>query len=300
MGILQDKVSVSESLVHKLLAAQFPQWANLTIRPVPTAGTQHALYRLGEDMVVRLPHVKDAVGQAEKEFQWLPLMAAQLPLTIPVPLAMGCPEDGYPWPWSIYRWFEGETGTFERISDPRQAAADLGKFISALQRIDPAGGPLSERGVSLTERDPYTRRAITSLRGMIDADTATAAWEASLMAPAWEAAPVWTHGDLFPSNLLVKNGRLTAVIDFGDLGLSDPACDMLGAWSYLPPDVHENFRAELSVSDSTWARGRGWALSIALLALLRFQNANSQLADVAARVIHEVVADHKRGDDGLH
>jgi aminoglycoside phosphotransferase (APT) family kinase protein len=296
---LQGKVSISESLVHQLLTAQFPQWADRPISPVSSAGVQHTLYRLGEDMVVRLPNAKDAVGQAGKEFQWLPTMAAQLPLAIPVPLAMGRPAGGYPWPWSIYRWFEGETGTFERITNPRQAAADLGKFISALQQIDPAGGPLSERGVSLTERDPYTRMAISSLRGLIDADAATEAWEASLMAPAWEAAPVWTHGDLFPSNLLVKNGRLAAVIDFGDLGLSDPACDMLGAWSYLPTDVHEDFRAELSVSDATWTRGRGWALSIALIALFHFQTANSQLANVATRVIHEVLADHKRGVDDL-
>jgi aminoglycoside phosphotransferase (APT) family kinase protein len=296
-GYLPGRVSVSVSLVRRLLTAQFPQWADLPVRPVPSAGTQHALYRLGEDMVVRLPHVEDAVGQARKEFQWLPLMAAQLPLAIPVPLAMGRPAGGYPWRWSIYRWFEGETATVERVADIRQAATDLGKFISALQRIDPAGGPPSGRGVSLTERDSYTRMAIASLRGLIDADAAAAAWEASLMAPAWEAAPVWTHGDLFPSNLLVKDGRLTAVIDFGDLGLSDPACDMLGAWSFLSADVHKFFRAELSVSDATWVRGRGWALSIALLALLHFRGTNSQLANVATRVIREVLADYKGRDD---
>jgi aminoglycoside phosphotransferase (APT) family kinase protein len=251
-------------------------------------------------MVVRLPHTQDAVGQARKEFKWLPKMAAQLPLAIPVPLAMGRPADGYPWPWSIYRWFEGEPGNFEHIVNPRQAATDLGNFISALQRIDPAGGPPSGRGMSLKDRDPETRKAISSLHGLIDANAATAAWEASLMAPAWEAAPVWTHGDLFPSNLLIKNGQLAAVIDFGDLGLSDPACDMLGAWSYLPTNVHEEFRAELSASDATWVRGRGWALSIALLALFYFQTTNSHLKHVAIRVIHDVLADHKRGVNDRH
>jgi aminoglycoside phosphotransferase (APT) family kinase protein len=242
---------------------------------------------------VRLPRVRDAAGQARKEFRWLPRLAPHLPLAIPVPLVMGRPAEGYPWRWSIYRWFEGESAASKRIADTRQAATDLAQFISALQRIDPARGPTSGRGVSLAERDPYTRKAITSLRGVIDTEAATAAWEASLRAPAWEADPVWTHGDLFPSNLLVGHGRLSAIIDFGDLGLSDPACDMLGAWSFLPAEVHKFFRAALPVNDATWARGRGWALSIALLALLYFQSTNSHLAAVATKVIDKVLADHE-------
>jgi aminoglycoside phosphotransferase (APT) family kinase protein len=296
---LPDKVSTSVSLVARLLATQFPQWADLPIKPVPSDGTQHALYRLGEDMVVRLPQVEDADGQARKEFQWLPLLAPCLPLAIPIPLVMGNPADGYPWHWSIYRWFEGDTAATDRIANPRQAATDLGKFISALQRVDPADGPPSARGRSLAERDPYTRAAIASLDGMIDADATTAAWEASLMAPARESAPVWVHGDLFPSNILVKDGRLSAIIDFGDAGLSDPACDMLGAWSFLPVDVHDFFRTELSVSDATWVRGRGWALSIALLALKYFRGANVPIVHVATKVVREVLADHKRSSSGL-
>lgn len=286
-------ISTDVSLVSRLLARQFPHWADLLISPVESAGTQHSLYRLGEDMVIRLPQVEDAVGQAEKEFQWLPLMAAHLPLAIPVPLAMGRPANGYPWQWSIYRWLVGETATVGQIANSRQAATDLGRFLFAFQRVEPADGPPSGRGVTLAERDSYTREAITSLRDLIDADSVTEVWEAALMAPAWESAPVWTHGDLFPSNLLVKDGRLSAVIDFGDLGLGDPACDMLGAWSFLPADSHKNFRAALAVSDATWARGRGWALSIALIALMHFRESNFQLSNVAKRVVDEVVADHK-------
>jgi aminoglycoside phosphotransferase (APT) family kinase protein len=259
----------------------------------------HALYRLGNDMVVRLPQVEDADGQARKEFKWLPLLAPRLPLAIPVPIAMGNPADGYPWHWSVYRWFEGDTAATGRIANQRQAAADLGRFIAALQRADPADGPPSGRGRSLAERDPYTRTAIAALDGTVDADAATAAWEASLMAPAWESGPVWTHGDLFPSNILVKDGRLSAIIDFGDAGLSDPACDMLGAWSLLPMDVHDSFRAELAVSEATWVRGRGWALSIALLALKYFQGADVPIVRVAAKVVDEVLADYKRSGNDL-
>lgn len=300
IGVLRSMGSISVSLVGRLIAGEFPQWADLLIKPVPSVGTQHTLYRLGEDMLVRLPHVKEADSQARKEFQWLPMLAPRLTLAIPIPLVMGHPTEGYPWHWSIYRWLEGETATTEHTANPRRAATDLGKFISALQRVNPAGGPPSGRGVSLTERDAYTRMAITSLRGMIDTDAATTVWEASLTASAWEATPVWTHGDLFPSNLLVKDGRLSAVIDFGDSGLSDPACDMLGAWSFLPIDVHNFFRAELSISDATWVRGRGWALSIALLALLYFRGINDPLASVAMKVIHKVIADHRRCRNGLH
>jgi aminoglycoside phosphotransferase (APT) family kinase protein len=299
IAVLPEKVSISVSLVGRLIATQFPEWADLPIKHVPSDGTQHALYRLGEDMVVRLPHVQDADGQARKEFQWLPLLAPSLPLAIPVPLVMGDPADSYPWHWSVYRWFEGDTAATGRIANHRQAATDLGKFISALQRADPAGAPMSGRGVSLTQRDSYTRKAIASLDGTIDADAVTAAWEASLLAPAWESALVWTHGDLFPSNILVKDGRLSAVIDFGDAGLSDPACDMLGAWSFLSVDVHEFFRAELSVSDATWARGRGWALSIALLALKYFRGAKVPIVHVATKVVREVLADHERSGNGL-
>jgi aminoglycoside phosphotransferase (APT) family kinase protein len=296
---LPEKFSTNVPLVARLLAAQFPQWADLPIKPVPSDGTQHALYRLGEDMVVRLPRIEDADGQARKEFQWLPLLAPRLPLAIPAPLVMGNPADGYPWHWSIYRWFEGDTATTGRIANTHQAAADLGRFIAALQHVDPADGPSSGRGRSLAERDPYTRTAIASLDGMIDAGAATAAWESSLLAPAWESGPVWTHGDLFPSNILVKDGRLSAIIDFGDAGLSDPACDMLGAWSFLPVHVHDVFRAELSVSEATWVRGRGWALSIALLALKYFQGADVPIVHVATKVVHEALADHKRSGNGL-
>jgi len=297
---LPDKVSTSASLVARLLSTQFPQWSDLPIKAVASDGTQHALYRLGEDMMVRLPQVEDADGQAQKEFQWLPQLAPRLPLAIPIPLVMGKPAEDYPWHWSIYRWFEGDTATTGRIADPRQAAADLGKFIAALQRVDPADGPPSGRGSSLTERDPHTRAAIASLAGRIDADAATAAWESSLMVPAWESALVWTHGDLFPSNILVKDGQLSAIIDFGDAGLSDPACDMLGAWSFLSVDVHDFFRAELSISDATWARGRGWALSIALLALKYFRGADMPIVHFATKIVHEVLADHQRSVNDLH
>jgi Predicted aminoglycoside phosphotransferase len=293
-----DEVSIDKALVGRLLAAQFPQWADLPIEPVHSAGTDNAIYRLGDDLAARLPRIQRATEQVEKEHRWLPRLAPLLPLAIPVPLAKGMPAEGYPWHWSIYRWLEGENATIERIADPRQAATELAQFVTALQRIDPAGGPSpgthnSFRGVPLAMRDAETRAAIASLHGTIDADAAIAVWETALQASAWHGRAVWLHGDLQAGNLLAQRGRLSAVIDFGCLGVGDPACDMMVAWMYLSADTRDAFRAALSVDDATWARGRGWALSFGLIALPYYQSTNPVLAGIARRAIDEAIADHK-------
>ena len=197
-----DEVDTDVALVRRLLAAQFPRWADLPIQPVPSAGTDNALYRLGDDMAVRLPRIQGATGQVDKEHRWLPRLATHLPLAIPAPLAKGTPGEGYPFHWSVYRWLEGENATIEHIANPCQAATELAAFIATLQRIDPTGGPLAVdhnlRGVPLAMRDTYTREAIAALHGMIDIDAVTTAWEAALQAPQWDRAPVWFHGDLYP------------------------------------------------------------------------------------------------------
>lgn len=294
-----DEVDTDVALVRRLLAAQFPPWADLPLAPVPSAGTDNALYRLGDDMVVRLPRIHWAIGQVDKEWQWLPRLAPHLPLTIPVPLALGEPAEGYPWPWGVYPWLDGETATPDRLADPRQAAVDLARFIAALQRIDPTGGPTpgphnSKRGVPLVTRDAATRAAIAALHGMVDVDAATAAWDAALAAPVWEGPPVWIHGDLQAGNLLAVQGRLCAVIDFGCLGVGDPACDVMAAWLFLTADTRDVFRATLGVDDATWARGRGWALSMGLIALPYYHITNPVLANIGRRAIHEVLNDTAR------
>ena len=198
--------------------------------------------------------------------------------------------------WTVVPWLEGETATLDRIADPREAARTLGEFVAALQRIDPPGGPApgehnSSRGVPLAERDHGTRAAIAALGGTIDAAAATAAWDAALEAPAWPGPPVWLHGDLQSGNLLAVDGRLSAVIDFGCLGVGDPACDVMPAWTYLSADTRDAFRAALPVDDATWARGRGWALSMGLIALPYYETTNPVLAEVARHAIREVLAD---------
>jgi len=291
-----DEVDIDSALVGRLLATQFPHWANLPVEPVQSAGTNNAIYRLGDGLAVRLPRIIGAIGQLDKEHLWLPRLAPRLPLAIPVPLAMGRSGEGYPWPWSVSRWLIGESAEQQPLTDQSQAARDLAQFIAALQRIDPAGWPpisppTSSRGVPLATRDAPTRAAIAQLSGMIDIVAATAAWEAVLQVPGWSGTPRWTHGDLLPGNLLVQQGRISAVIDFGVLGVGDPACDLIVAWSLLSAQARPVFRAALPVDDATWARGRGWALSIGLIALPYYQRTNPVFAATARQMIDEVLTD---------
>ncbi len=301
-----NEVVTSAALVGRLLASQFPQWAHLPIAPVASAGTDNALYRLGEAMVVRLPRVDWAIDQVAKEQQWLPRLAPHLPLTIPTPLAQGEPGEGYPWSWSIYQWLAGEVVTIEQLSDPTQAALDLAQFILALQQIDTTNAPLygahnSFRGEPLALRDAETRAAISTLRGLIDSELATAVWESAVAAPAWSGPPVWLHGDLRPGNLLAHAGRLSAVIDFGLLGTGDPATDVMAAWLFLSAETRHLFRTALQVDEATWARGRGWALNFGAMALPYYQQSNPDLAAIAHRVIQETLTDYlgSTGIEGL-
>jgi aminoglycoside phosphotransferase (APT) family kinase protein len=293
-----DEVKIDASLVRRLLAAQFPQWADRPIEPVTSAGTDNAIYRLGDDMAVRLPRIQAATGQVDKDQRWLPRLAPHLPLAIPVPLAKGIPAEGYPWHWSVYRWLKGETATIERLKDLHAAASELAEFVAALQRIDSTRGPPpgehnSYRGVPLAMRDAETREAIEALGGIIEVEEVTAAWEAALQVPEWKRPPVWVHGDLIPVNLLVLKGSLSAVVDFGCLGVGDPACDAMAAWTIFSGESREVFRTALGVDDATWERGRGWALSFGLIALPYYRDTNPALANIARHAIAEAVADHK-------
>jgi aminoglycoside phosphotransferase (APT) family kinase protein len=291
-----DEVETDAALVHRLLAAQLPQWADRPIERVESAGTDNAIYRLGDDMAVRLPRRKGAVPQVDKEHEWLPRLAPGLPLLVPVPLAKGQPGEGYPWHWSVCRWLQGENATLERLANPVAAATTLAHFVDALQRIDSTGGPPPGRhsffrGVPLALRDSYTRTALDALHGVIDVDAATAAWDAALQVPAWHGPSVWIHGDLASGNLLAVEGRLRAVIDFGCLGVGDPASDLIVAWNLFSGESRDVYRAALAVDDATWARGRGLALSVSLVALPYYLRTNPVIVADSLHTIREVLSD---------
>ncbi len=288
---------IDAALVRRLIATQFPQWADLPVKPVEAGGWDNRTFHLGAHMTVRLPSAAAYAPQVEKEHRWLPKLAPLLPLPIPIPLAQGTPAKGYPFSWSVYRWLDGETATAGRIPDLHRFATTLAEFLSVLYRIDPAGGPQPGphnffRGGPLTVYDGETRQAIAALEGKIDTDAASAVWEAALTA-AWHGPPVWFHGDIAAGNLLVKNGRLSAVIDFGTSGVGDSSCDLTVAWTLFEGRSREAFRAALELDDATWARGRGWALWKGLITLAEHMNTSPLEAGKARRVIDEVLADHK-------
>lgn len=285
-----DEIDTSVALVQRLLAAQFPAWAGLPVERVVSDGTDNALYRLGNDKVVRLPRVLWSAPSLEREFACLTRLARGLPLAIPVPLALGRPGEGFPFSWAVFRWIEGASAVLERMRDRHEVARDLAAFILALRRADVAGAPASGRAESLAAREVRVLDAIGKLRAEIDVGAVMAVWRAALQAPAWAGAPVWIHADLHVGNLLARDGRLAAVIDFGCVGLGDPACDVMAAWLYFSADERRTFRAALEVDDATWARARGWALSVGLMALPYYAQTNPALAALGRRAIQETTA----------
>lgn len=282
-------------MAGRLLAGAFPEWAELPLRRVEPGGSDHLVYRLGDALSVRFPRGHWAAGQARKEARWLPLVAPRLPLPVPEPLALGEPALGYPWHWSVTRWRDGDPATPEAVADPAEAAGELAAFLVALRGLPPAGelAPGHDPGElttgTLAARDASTREAVAAVDGVFDGAALTELWEAALAAPAWDRPPAWVHGDFHNGNLLVTGGRIAAVIDFGGLGLGDPAADLVIAWTLLTAETRALFRAACDVDDATWLRGRGWALSTGLNAYHSYAATRPDVARSTTRQITEAL-----------
>lgn len=243
----------------------------LPVRPVDADGWDNRTFRLGDDLSVRLPSGEHYATQAQKEHRWLPVLAPRLPLPIPQSLALGLPTDHFPWPWSVRRWLPGEPMTGERVQDFAELAEDLAGFLRALERIITFNGPTQGahnfgRGDQLGVYDDQTRKAIITLGADIDGRRAVQVWEAAIKT-TWGSPVVWVHGDVSPSNLLVVDGRLAAVIHFGDCAVGDPACDLAVAWTAFSGDTREAFLSRPGLDNTTRARARGWAAWKALITL---------------------------------
>jgi len=282
--------------VSRLIATQFPRWARLPVRPVDLSGWDNMTFRLGAEMSVRLPSAVDYVPGVHKEQRWLPVLAGQLPLPVPELLAVGEPGCGYPWPWSVYRWIDGDPAEGQAVGDRPEFAASLASFLAALYRIDPADGPPPGqhnflRGGPLDVYDGETQASLVALRGHIDTELAAEVWRAALDA-SWSGRPVWFHGDFQPGNLLAKDGRLSAVIDFGTCGVGDPACDTTIAWTFLSGEGSRAFAELLPVDRATWVRGRGWALWKALKILVGALADDPEDAAFTSHVIGKILDDH--------
>ncbi len=295
-GAVPQRVAVEVDQVRRLVAAQFPEWADLAVRPVADGGWDNWTFHLGSRMSVRLPSAAEYALAVEKEHRWLPVLAPRLPLPVPVPLAQGEPGAGYPFAWSVYPWLDGEPASAGQIADPVRFGRDLAGFLVALREVDTAGGPRPGthnwfRGGTLRTYDGVARRALAALEGQVDVGLAGEIWRGALEA-RWDGVEEWFHGDVAPGNLLLSGGDLAAVIDFGTCGIGDPACDLAVAWTLLTGDGRRVFRERLSVDEAAWARGRGWALWKTLVAC------SSAVGDAGAdawRVLGEIFSEYTAG-----
>ena len=292
---------ITVGFVASLVANQFPQWSDLAITPVEHQGWDNRTFRLGTTMSVRLPSAEWYVAQVEKEHRWLPLLAPQLPLVIPTPLVQVAPGAGFPFPWSVYTWIDGDLATDTSVDDDVTFARDLADFLLALHAIDTtdgpkAGTPSQRRGARVTIWDHQTRDTIADLGNAVDGVALLVAWDAACTSE-WSRPPVWVHGDVAPSNLLVRDGRLAAVLDFGCSAVGDPACDLVMAWTWFSGDSANEFRSRLDLDVDTWVRARGWALWKALLVLAgpdpAADAARGGWRFSAAEVINVILAEHR-------
>lgn len=295
LGPLPKRLTVDSDTVRRLVDEQFPQWEHLPIKPVRPGGWDNFTFRLGDEMLVRLPSAAEYALAVEKEHHWLPELATQLPVPIPAPLGLGEPGAGYPLRWSIYNWLPGASADRSAMTDPTELAEDLTGFLATLRGVDAAGGPRPGihnwyRGATLRTYDETTRSALVYVEGHIDVDVAAAAW-ADALAARWDGVDVWFHGDLAAGNLLLDGGRLAAVIDFGTCGVGDPSCDLAIAWTLLTPSDRQLLRDRLGIDDPTWARGRGWALWKSLRNLAVALDDRDLAAAAEARLIVEAILD---------
>jgi aminoglycoside phosphotransferase (APT) family kinase protein len=284
------EIDIDALLVKRLLADQFPHLAQRSITVVRSTGTVNAIYRLDHELYVRLPRVAAWAASIDREWVWLPKLAPHISLAIPKPVARGKPTQFYPYPWAIYHWIEGVSYQDDLIEDERQIAHDLANFILELRSADMRGAPRGGRA-PLIELDSATRSAIQSSYGVRDSATVSAAWAQALEAPPWDGQPTWIHGDLLRSNLLVQGGQLCAVIDFGGVGIGDPAADVIPAWSVLSAVGRQVFREALDVADAVWQRARGYALHQALMIIPYYPQTNPEFVAMAQRTVAEILAE---------
>jgi aminoglycoside phosphotransferase (APT) family kinase protein len=289
---LPDRKPADVEVARRLVAAQFPEWADWEIRSVDSQGWDNRTFRLGDSLLVRLPTAAEYALAVEKEHRWLPVFAPLVPAEIPAPVAKGVPDDGFPHEWSVYRWLAGEPSG--RVDDLTTFAVDVASFLAALQRVDAVGGPGPGlhnwyRGGPLTTYDGWARASLKTLAGVVDTELAEEIWEGSLRAP-WDGRAVWFHGDVAAGNLLVRDGSLAAVIDFGTCGVGDPACDLAIAWTMLSGESRAAFRDRLQVDDATWQRGQGWALWKALVVCAGAVRDGEELPADSSRVLAEILA----------
>lgn len=289
------KPPITTSLATKLIAAQFPQFSHLEIKPVDIDGHDNRTFRLGDAMLIRMPSMAPYALKVLKEQEWLPKLQQHLSVPIPKPLALGQPSNDYPWAWSIYAWLEGKSANALTFVDQELEPIALGlvQFLKELHQIEPSDSLLPGlhnywRGDHVSVYDKQAREQISRLQGVIDSKAAFALWERAIRS-RWHQLPVWIHGDLASGNIVVKDGRLAAVIDFGGMGVGDPACDLVIAWTFFKKQSREIFKQEIGLDADTWDRARGWALWKATYELCTLEHSINPDPEQHKRIVSEIL-----------
>jgi aminoglycoside phosphotransferase (APT) family kinase protein len=285
----EDEILVDDGTVRALLRDQFPNWSHRRLSRVADSGTDNAIFRLGDELGIRLPRIQWAQSQIEKECRWLPELVTGLPASVPVPLAKGRPDHGYPFPWLVFPWLEGTSLDLTAVDNWDVVTEGMAEFVLALEQHPPAGGPLpTRRGTPMAQYDEAVQWGISRLDGMVDVDRARRVWRSALEAGEWTGDPVWVHGDLLPGNILIHNGRLSGIIDWGCAGVGDPACEAMLAWS-LPSGARRRYRTLLNFDDATWARARGWVVEQTVFYIPYYAKSLPLAVDQAMRRLNEAL-----------
>ena len=294
--MISDALNIDLNLVRRLIASQFPSWSDLPITEVLPNGWDNRTFRLGDGMSIRLPSAERYAAQVDREHRWLPVLSDNLPLPIPTPLAIGKPDDSYPYKWSIYGWIDGDTAIPERIDNMPRFANALSEFLVALRRVDTSGAPgpgAGHRGGDLGIYNEQTQQAIEIMgaESDLDRELLTDIWNTAL-ASKWNKPPVWIHGDVSSGNILVKDGTISAVIDFGSTAVGDPACDLSIAWTMFDEESRDTFRSGVDLDEMTWARGKGWTLWKALIILSGISETNTVEGERSRQTLDRILNDH--------
>jgi aminoglycoside phosphotransferase (APT) family kinase protein len=296
-----NEVRATPEQVGRLIAKQFPEWDGLPLAVLDREGTDHVLFRLGDELLVRMPKIDWAADQAVTDARWLPRLAPNLPMRIPAPVGVGEPDEGFPWQWTVAPWIAGDNPGVAERSQP-SLAREVAAFVQALQAVDRDGAPLKtgrSRGTPLAPNDDAAQAALRELASHddgIDLDAVSRAWDDAVTAPMWDQPPVWIHSDIQPGNLILDGGRSAAVIDFGGLGLGDPAPDVAAAFWTFRGAARRTYRDELGCDDATWRRARGWALLPSLTGLNYYRHTFPRMVAQSRDTIAAVLEDVREAD----
>ncbi|MBA3907744.1 MAG: aminoglycoside phosphotransferase family protein [Pseudonocardiales bacterium] len=305
----KDDIDIDLALVRALVDRARPDLAGLPLRPLEASGSSNRLFRLGDELLVRLPRQPGGSRPIAKEARWLPYIGPALPIAVPEIVTVGEPDLGYPERWSLVRWIDGATPPIG--SDDTAAARlarDLAGVVGALAGLDVPPEALTDpalhsyRGEPLSAMDGATRQYLVDCRTLpgldLDLDGCERVWDEAMTLPDSEPAQRWLHGDLLAENLLVQEGQLAAVLDFGSLAVGDPTVDLVVAWEVLDPEGRELFRSLLGTDDVAWLRGRAWALAIALMTFPYYWQTMPERCAARLVMARAVLADAARRRQG--